>query len=133
MPEVGSPLDIIERAREDVALFEDPLPWLLKPCTAEEVGRVSHVEDPIEFAAWVYSLVRRVEAAAAMHKHEDEPRIRKATTAVQRLEEPLILMEERVQALTPSTPLEEAGKAYLMDRFLWAQAILNERLEEWGY
>ena len=41
MPEVGSPLDIIERAREDVALFEDPLPWLLKPCTAEEVGRVS--------------------------------------------------------------------------------------------
>lgn len=133
MPEVGSPLDIIQRVREDTALFEDPLPWYLKPCSAEEVGRVSHVEDPIEFAAEVYNLVRRVEAAAAKHAHEDEPRVREAAEMVMGLEYPIRAMEAQIQTIPAQNTLEEAGKAYLLDRFLWAQGILNDRLEEWGY
>jgi hypothetical protein len=133
MPEVGSPLEIIERVREDTALFEDPLPWYLNPCTLEDVERIFQIKDPILFAAEVYNLVRRVEAAAAKHARENEPRVREAAAAVKRLEGPIMLMEQQVRELTPKTPLEEAGKTYLLDRFLWAQAILNERLQDWGY
>ena len=124
MLEVGSSLEIIERVREDTALFEDPLPWFLKPCSAEEVGKVARIEDPVLFAAQVYNLVRRVEAAAAKHALEDEPRVREAVKVVKRLEDSIISMESRIRELTANTPLEEAGKAYLLDRFLWAQAIL---------
>ena len=133
MSDERNPVEIIQQVQEDTARFEDPLPWFLKPCISEEVERVSHIEDPILFAAEVYNLVRRVEAAAAMHAREDEPRVREAAKAVKRLAAPLMRMVERTQNFIQKTPLEVAGKAYLLDRFLWAQAILNKRLEDWGY
>jgi len=133
MSEIGSPLGIIERAREDTALFEDPLPWFLKPCTPAEAERISQIEDPIVFAAEIYNLVRRIEAAAAKHARENEPRVQAAVAAAKRLEGPIMLMEKKIQRLNPTSPLEQAGKEYLLDRFLWAQSILNERLQGWGY
>ena len=126
--------DIIRRVQQEVAAFEDPISWLLAPCEdGNEVESVAKLVDPIQFAAEVYNLVRRVEAAAAKHAKEDEPRIRRAAERVRSLTGPIAVMRVQVEKLQPATPLEKAGKAYLMERFGWALWILQERLDEWEY
>ena len=133
MPEETKPWKIIQQARSDVAIFEDPLPWLLTKCALNEVERVARIEDPTSFAAEVYNVVRRLEAAAAKYSQEGEPRIRQAVERVKLLLGPIMVMRGRVDGMTFNNPLEEAGREYVLDYLGWALWILNQRLSEWGY
>ena len=128
-----TPSEIVRQAQRDVAHFEDPISWVLTPCSEDEVRRVSDLTDPIEFAAGMYNLVRRVEAAAAKYAGENEPRIREAAERVKLLTAPIAVRRERIEGMTSNTPLEEAGKEYLLDRLGWGLWILEDRLPEWGY
>ena len=128
-----TPSEIIRQAQRDVVLFEDPLPWVLAPCNEDEVQRVSALDDPSEFVAYMYNIVRRVEAAAAKYAGDNEPRIQEAADKVKPLVAYIITMRERVVEFTPNTPLEETGKESLLERLGWALWILQERLPQWGY
>lgn len=132
------PHGIMQRTREEVARFEVPssdlsLDQFLRGCNLESVVRIERIDNPSQFVAWLYDLVRRVEAAAAKHSDEGDPRISSATEAVRSFENPIVRMMLRVQEMSPTTQLEELGKELSLDILRWARWVLAERLAEWGY
>ena len=125
--------EIIRAAQREVDIFENSLRHVLEPCTSEEVARVIKIGSPTIFSASVYALVRRVEAAAAMHPNESNPHVLVACIAVEHLVPSIQTMRQRVVDLPANTELEEAGKEFLIERLDWALWILTERLHGWGY
>ena len=126
-------MDIIREAQREVAIFEDPISFVLQPCTADEVVRVGAIANLTIFVANVYALVRRVEAAAAKYADEDNDEVRQAYAVVQKLILPINAMREHVESIPANSDLEEAGKEGLLERLGWALWVLTERLPDWGY
>ena len=134
-PSEMSVAEIMEEAQHAVAIFEDPLPFLLQPCTEEEVARIRTIDDPTRFTAWVYWVVRRAEAAAAANAGNKNPKVVAVCTLARELIPSIEAMRQRAETLEVKTEAEEAGiKGFVLHYLIWALRILNEQLPVvWGY
>ena len=126
-------MEIVAKARADVAQFENPLFYLLQPCSESAADAIRENNDPLQFTARIYGFVRRVEAAAAERRDENVPAVIGVASLARELVPRIEEMQKVVEKMDVISPLEEAGEHYLLDTLRWALWVIQERLPEWGY
>ncbi|TSC71999.1 MAG: hypothetical protein G01um101438_759 [Parcubacteria group bacterium Gr01-1014_38] len=103
---------------------------LLAPCRWEALRAET---DHVRFVDMLYGFFRRLEATAHWHRGLDHHAVREASVCAREILPKVREIQQSVEALTPGSPLEEAGKEFLQDRLAWAIGILEKSLPEWGY
>lgn len=93
----------------------------------------AQLQDPLAFVDGMYGSVRRVESAAWKQQWKKHPLVQSAARTASTTLPSLGAMLQRVDTLMPTTPLEEAGKEFLLDRLRWGISILTTSLPTWGY
>lgn len=128
-----SSFSLSQAARDAVVAYEAGQlseDQLLAPCAWDFFKRE---DDPVRFVDALYGSLRRLESAAWKNKGNSHLLVQQASQSAKGGRTAIEAMLGAVERTNPATPLEEAGKEFLLDRLRWALGIITNSLPQWGY